>query len=102
MRDARAENEGRWLLPPPEPGETRISIATGEGVELSAEARRAIDVLLAEMRSGDVTGFARLGVVPCPWLDDCSQYSCTLDRCQPQYRRPCFAEFGCKIAPEVR
>jgi hypothetical protein len=72
--------------------------ATDDGVELSEEARGALDRLMQELREHDVEGFA-LNATSCGELwKNCYQFTCTLDECKPLWSRPCVADTGCKIA----
>ncbi len=86
----------QWLLEPPEAGEVLLYIASGDGVELSDDARAALETLMQELQTRDVEGF-RTGV-SCPSYDSCLPYSCTLETCHPQYRKRCLVDAGCKIA----
>ena len=98
MSDAN-DGEPTWLLEPPGAGEVELHIATGDDVELSPEAREALDRLIEAIQGHEVTGFG----TPCTFNFDCYPYSCNLDNCQPLYKKPCKSNLGCRIAsPSVR
>jgi len=82
-----------WLLRPPEPGQIHFALALGEGVELSAEARDALDLLTSELLTNDVQGFSKA----CPSLKGCTSYHCVLGKCiLDSY--PCYAHTSCQVA----
>lgn len=81
----------RWLLAPPEPGEVRFHVEVGEDVELSTEARQALEVLLDEFSGDEVGGFAYSA-------DECNAMKCTLNNCQPLTNFPCAMNWKCRIA----
>jgi hypothetical protein len=94
--DEPSVNRG-WLVEPLGPNDVRIHIDVGDGVELSEEARAALDTLLAELHEGEVAGHAMLP--HCPSLKACSHYSCfPLGKCTLE-TNPCFANTFCTIAP---
>lgn len=89
--------ERRWLVEPLGPNDVRIHVDVGEGVEMSEEARGALDRLLEELHKSEVEGFATFP--PCPSLKACIHYSCfPLGKCTLE-TNPCFANTFCKIAP---
>ncbi|HEV7526882.1 MAG TPA: hypothetical protein VGP92_18105 [Acidimicrobiia bacterium] len=98
MSDERSGPD--WLLEPPAANEVHFHFATGDDVELSPEARQAIETLLSELNSSEVEGF-RFGIWDCDELSrpSCSPDNCTLMNCQPLTTTPsCFAHSHCKIA----
>lgn len=61
--------ESPWLLEPVGPREVRFYVQFGEEVDVSPEARQALEVLIREFQDTDVEGFAldvRSGYVPRP------------------------------------
>jgi hypothetical protein len=97
MVDEPAEHDPIWLMEPPEPGEVHVYVKVGEGAELSAGAREALEELIQELQRSETEGFAPLPP-DCPSFKACMPYSCGLETCQPQYRNPCLVDAGCKIA----
>lgn len=95
MSDEPDDIGAEWLMEPPAPGEVQVYVKAGEGVELSPEARRALETLMMELQRSEVEGFEG---PDCPGYWDCYPYSCTLKKCTPLYRRPCLVDTGCKIA----
>jgi hypothetical protein len=85
-----------WLLNPIGADEVRIHIDVGENVEISDEARAALDTLLEELYSEEVSGFA--SKIPCSQLSACKgRYQCDpLGKCG-LLKVPCFADVYCKI-----
>jgi hypothetical protein len=47
-----------WLREPPRVNEVRVFLECGEDVELSDEARRALEQLLNELNDAEVSGYA--------------------------------------------
>ena len=100
MTDDIPSGEGQssdraWLLEPPGPREVHLYVESGEGVEVSAEFRQALETLVRELQGTEVEGFA----ASCPDLSRCKSYECTLGACQPQTKSPvCYAHERCKIA----
>ncbi len=89
-----------WLLEPPGANEVHFHLATGDDVELTPEARQAVETLLAELSSGEVEGF-RFGIWDCDELarPSCNPDNCTLANCQPLTTTPaCFAHSHCRIS----
>jgi hypothetical protein len=95
MPDEADSADRSWLLEPLGPNEVRIHVDAGEGVEVSEEARAALDTLLDELYSGEVEGFATFP--RCPSLKQCSGYNCELGKCRPLESYPCFANVNCII-----
>jgi hypothetical protein len=93
------ESDRRWLAKPLGPEELRIHVDIGEDVEVSEEARAALDTLLEELYADEVSGFA----VPCPDLGACSpRYECIpLGSCSMLSKNPCFADVWCFIRREA-
>ena len=94
------EDELAWLLQPVAATEVRLSIAVGDDVELSEEARAAIETLLRELHGEDaeVSGFAFAKTCTTD-TSSCSFYRCgSFGKCQPESRFPCLADYSCKIA----
>ena len=85
-----------WLLEPPEAGRLHFAITTGSEVELTPEARAALDLLVSHLQTDEVTGFAMSE--PCGSLDACSKYRCNLGKCMI-YKAPCLADVVCYINP---
>lgn len=96
MPDEDHETEdSAWVLQPPSAGEIHIQIAAGDEVELSPEARSALENLINHLRDAEVMGFA----VPCGGLDACGGYVCRLGKCLPLTKQPtCEAYTDCKVA----
>jgi hypothetical protein len=92
------EQDGQWLATPAGAGEVVLEISIGEDVELSDEARRAIETLISEFAEDEVTGHA-WNTCPAKAVQDCQPYDCTLGRCKPETNRRCLADWRCKIAP---
>jgi hypothetical protein len=96
----------RWLIEPPESGEIRLYIATGEGLEVTAEVREAIERLISAAQGpADTQGY--IGQLP-PMASCLPDLSCgTLsggcsprDRCVKLSQHPCAAEVSCVIKPK--
>lgn len=84
-----------WLLQPPQAGEIHLHIAVGDEVELSPEARSALETLTNHLQDAEVMGFAQ----PCGSLDACGGYVCRLGKCLPLTKQPnCVAYTNCKVA----
>jgi hypothetical protein len=96
MPDDADRTDRSWLLEPLGSNDVIIHVDVGEGVEISEEARAALDTLVQELHSSEVEGFA---IFPtCPSLSRCGYYSCTLGKCNPLMRNPCLADQKCWIA----
>ena len=96
MSDDRSAPE--WLLEPPAPNEVHFHFATGDDVELTPEARAAIETLLSELTSSEVEGF-RFGIWDCDALSKpCAPDSCTLGQCTPYSVSGCLVHSHCRIA----
>jgi hypothetical protein len=87
-----------FLLEPPAAGEVTIHVEVGSEVELSAEARAALEHLLGLLHDAEVSGFAAYS---CGSLSDCWLYKCRLDDCKPLVSRPCFADVSCTVTKFV-
>jgi hypothetical protein len=95
---ADEDDAPRWLLEPPAANEVHFSFSTGAEVELSDEARRALETLVAELSGNEVEGFAmNFGIWDCDELQSCPPQHCTLMNCQPLDSYPCAAKSHCKI-----
>jgi hypothetical protein len=92
------ERDRSWLVQPIGPEELRVHVDIGEGVEVSDEARAALDVLLEELYADEVAGFAHW----CPDLGACSpRYECLpLGKCGLS-KNPCFADVWCWIGRQA-
>jgi hypothetical protein len=86
-------DEPGWLLEPPSPGEVHMNVAIGSEVELSPEARRALETLMSHLQDDEVMGF----LPPCGGLDACSNYKCELGKCLPLRKYPCAMDVNCKV-----
>jgi hypothetical protein len=87
--------ESSWLLEPPGADEVHIAIELGSDVELSAEARDALDRLmssLGESEEAEVGAFACV-IGPCPDYRICKTYG----KCRPRETGTCLAWFHCRI-----
>lgn len=97
---ADEEHEGpsdsNWLLSPPAPGQIHVHIEMGSEVELSPEARAAIETLVSRIQDDEVSGFMQ----GCKSLDNCTSFHCTLGKCTPLDRKGpnCEAYVHCAIA----
>ncbi|MEZ5141016.1 MAG: hypothetical protein R2726_00630 [Acidimicrobiales bacterium] len=93
-----SNSDDSWLLEPPGSGEVTLHFAAGSDVELSEEARQALETLLSEITGQEVAGFAmgRVGIAyPEP---ACPPRVCDpLGNCWPYSTAPCFALIKCKI-----
>lgn len=94
MEEERQPDDEDWLLQPPPTGHIKLEIATGSAVELTEEARSALDVLINHLQSDEVTGFYI--TEPCGGLYDCGKYGCSLGDCLLS-SRPCRANVRCII-----
>jgi hypothetical protein len=97
MSDEPVASDPQWLMEPPGAGELQFYVRAGEGVELSPEARQALETLVNELQRSEIEGFEVPTGPECPSYWDCYPYSCTLKNCLPQYRNPCLVDAGCKI-----
>lgn len=89
------DRDRRWLVEPVGPEEVRVHVDLGEGVEISEQARTALDTLLASLYESEVEGFAS---VSCPSLKSCGWYICSpLGKCQWLEGYPCFVQTTCRI-----
>jgi hypothetical protein len=96
MPDEGESTDRSWLVEPLGANEIRIHVDVGEGVELSDDARAAIDTLLDELTGDEVSGFA--GTFPkCTDLNKCSSFICGLLNGCMLTRGPCFANVRCEI-----
>lgn len=95
--DEHEDAESDWLLEPPEPGEVQVNIAIGPDVELSPEAREALETLMSSLQESEVSGFASLGEADlgskCPTYRICKSYGW----CQPLTTAPCLVYTRCRI-----
>ncbi|MCU0269290.1 MAG: hypothetical protein MUF83_11665 [Acidimicrobiales bacterium] len=90
------EDRSRWLAEPPAAGEVRFLFEAGEDVELTPEARDALDALVTALQGGEVEGFAARA---CPALGACSDFWCvSYLGCSPVTRKPCGWLVNCRIA----
>ena len=46
-----------WFREPPNAGEIRLLVECGDGAELSPDAQRALDALIAELHEAEVSGY---------------------------------------------
>jgi hypothetical protein len=93
--DPDATDDGNWLLEPPAPGRLHVHIEVGSDVDLSPEARGAIERLMTQIQDDEVMGFE----IACGGLSACGTYSCDLGRCTPLTKQPnCWAYVHCRIA----
>jgi hypothetical protein len=91
------ESEGEWVATPVGADDFVLQISVGQNVELSDEARHAIEKLIGDLEGAEVTGHAASS--GCLFLSgSCGKYSCELGKCQPESRRPCAMDYKCKIA----
>jgi hypothetical protein len=89
------ESETGWLLEPPGPGEVHVNIMLGSDVELSSEARAALETLMSTLEESEVSGFALDLSAKCPGLRTCSPYG----KCTPLTSAPtCMRYVHCRIA----
>jgi hypothetical protein len=86
-----------WLVEPIGANEVRILVDVGEGVELSDDARAAIDTLLDELSGDEVSGFANATFPKCTDLNKCSLFICGMLNGCMLTRGPCFANVRCEI-----
>lgn len=68
--------EARWLLEPPVPGEVKLSLAVGEGAEVTPELREAFEALLRALHEEEVQGYVNPG---CRGLCFLRRYQCSVD-----------------------
>jgi hypothetical protein len=96
---SRAEDL-RWLLEPPPPGAGHVHVAVGEGAELTAEVRAALEQLVRALHSQDVQGFGKAGCHPrCDDLANCLGLVCRpLNNCSYLTSTPCAANVDCRIS----
>jgi hypothetical protein len=93
--DADDRAETGWLLEPPGPGEVQVNIEIGSNVELSPEARAALETLMHGLEEEEVAGFAFSLDAACGSYRICSPYK----NCQPLTKSPtCFSFTHCRIA----
>jgi hypothetical protein len=92
----REDRSPAWIVSPPEAGALHVHVAVGADVELSAEARALLEELTRLLQEDEVAGFVSAG--RCTSLNDCTTYSCTLDKCQPLEKLPCAFRIDCVIA----
>jgi hypothetical protein len=97
-REQRSEDEGQWIIEPPEPNEVQLQIVIGEGIEVTDEARRALDALLTVLHTGDVAGYKGSCYPRCPDLETCGlacypYHNCTVLKSQPT----CVINMNCRI-----
>jgi hypothetical protein len=55
--ESGGDEERRFLLDPPGPGEISLHIAEGNGVEVTAELQAAFAALVEGLRGGEVQGY---------------------------------------------
>ena len=87
--------ESRWLLQPPGRGEVHVEVGVGSDVELSPEARGALERLLCSIESSEeaeVAGFACV-IGPCPDYKICKSFG----HCLPRETGTCLAWVHCRI-----
>lgn len=87
-------DRARWLAEPPAPGEVRLLFDAGDEVELTPEARQALDDLVTALNGADVEGFT---MRKCPALDACSDFSCGSYYGCAITRKPCAWLVECTI-----
>ena len=92
--DPHDEFESRWLLEPPAPGTVHIKVAVGSEVELSPEARAALETLMSSLEESEVSGFV---MSSCGVHETCAP---AYGRCQPFEAYPCMWYTQCHIAPQ--
>jgi hypothetical protein len=87
-----------WLLEPPGANQIHFHIETGDGVELTPEARQALETLVSELSGNEVEGFT-FGIWDCDELVlTCQPDNCTLSNCQPLTGTPfCYVHSHCRI-----
>lgn len=92
--DARDAN---WLKEPLGGNDFRIHVDVGEDVQLSGEARAALDTLLNELVLEEVSGF--MPCIICTDLGDCNPiYECIpYGNCSYLSKNPCLADIWCRI-----
>lgn len=101
MVEESGADDRQWLLEPVAPNEVRIHVSLGDGAEVSADLRVALDALVDSLYASEVEGFAT-DFPPCPDLSACEMYFCNkFGRCQPQSRFPCAWEEQCLVQPKV-
>lgn len=93
MADDERAADPSWLLEPPDAGAVHLELSIGPGVELSSDARAALETLVTALLESEVTGFAN----DCGSLDACGTYHCYLGKCI-LFKSPCLADIWCKIA----
>jgi hypothetical protein len=73
--------ERQWVVEPPAPGEVRLFVATGDGVDLTDEQQAAISALVETFEASDpeVMGLASCSRATCPSL--ICRLDCTLKSC---------------------
>jgi hypothetical protein len=97
MPDEPEQPDRSWLLAPLGPNDVRIHVDIGDGVEISEEARAALDTLVNELQASEVEGFVA-GIPRCPSLLACGEYRCEpLGKCTFLTRSPCFSDVTCAI-----
>jgi hypothetical protein len=93
--EADNRDDSGWLLEPPGPGEVQVRIEIGEGVELSPEARAALETLMNGLEEEEVAGFAFSLDAACSTYRICNPYG----KCQPLTKSPtCLVFTHCRIA----
>src|SRR5690348_17168803 len=85
-----------WLLEPPANDRIHLYVAVGPEVELSDEARSALERLMSALQEEEVSGFdfSEMAAFKCPAQRKCTPYGvCTL------YKTPnCYVLVSCQIA----
>jgi hypothetical protein len=104
---SEASDDLRWLIEPPESGEVRFYIATGEGLEVTDSVRQALDRLMRALQGPtEAQGYAA-GQLP-PMASCLPDLTCGAlnagcsprDRCIKLSQHPCAAEVSCVIKPK--
>jgi hypothetical protein len=94
MPEGAESTDRSWLVEPLGPHDVRIHVDLGDSVEISEEARAALEGLLDQLQESEVEGLDLF----CPSLRSCGNYFCDLGKCLLS-GGPCFVEVFCKIRP---
>ena len=86
-----------WLRQPLGPNDVRIHVDVGDGAEISATVRSALDTLVHAVFADEVSGFAQ-ALPKCPSLMRCHDYMCNLGKCGI-VTSPCFVNMNCVVQP---
>ena len=87
------ESHSRWLVEPPAAGVVDIRVAIGSEVELSPEARAALETLISRLEESEVSGFV---MSSCGVHETCAP---AYGSCKPFEAYPCFWYTQCHISP---